>query len=108
MSANDSDELSSVPVFGNYFVVGQKRQRFGHALGDEQAVERILVDRREARYPGGVPGADWQLEKAGLAQRTQESININPELSAPQTALDRYLPNACGAVVHLVAGIKQL
>lgn len=78
-------------------IVREKRKRFHKGLRDERAVERVGVVARQPRDPHSVHGKERQMLQAGSVGGFDQLGDVNSEILAAQTRLDRDFPKAhCG------------
>jgi len=78
-------------------VGGKKRDAFDEGLRDQEAIERILMQRRERVDVHGVLAGDRQLGIAIVEKSAAEKPRFHPEVVATEGVLDRNFPEACGA-----------
>ena len=74
--------------------MGQQQQTFDLRLGDQQAIERILVQRRQRVDGDRVLAADRQFDVAVVEQAPSEQVGIGAEvLAAEPQRLRELAPN---------------
>src|SRR5690606_15787736 len=94
-------------VAGQLRVAREQGDALGEGLGEQQPVERILVQGRQGVDAHRVLTADGQLGVAVVQQATAQEARLDPEIVTPERALDGYFPEARGAEEQLVARVFQ-
>jgi acyl-CoA synthetase (NDP forming) len=86
---------------------GQQRDPFGDRLRHEEAIESVLVNRRQ--YPDGndMLAGDRELIVAVGQQPAPQQPRIDPEILAPERILDDDFPQACRAEQQFVLRVPD-
>ena len=88
-------------------IVGQESKRFGKALGNQQPIERVSMDKGKLCDASRVGCGYGQLDQAHLRQYGQQTGKVDAKIFAPQRALDRDFPDARRTVIDVVAVVLQ-
>ena len=81
-----------IPVFRNRLIHRQQQQSLGARLRNQDAVKRILVQRRQLIYGDCVFARDGKLAIAVHQKQAPQSARIDFEVNAIKPVLDGYLP----------------
>ncbi len=74
-------------------------------LGDQHAIERIFVNRRQIQSRQGVLARDREFTPAIVDEGAPKSLRRDVEIFATERMLDRHFPKARRAEPYLRAGI---
>ncbi len=94
-------------VLGDDGIGGQERDALDHRLSDKDAIERVLMDRRQPVEGNGVLAGDRQFAIVVVEQAAAQEPGINPKVVPLQAALDGHFPEAGGAEEQLIARIVE-
>src|SRR5258708_6858433 len=94
------------PVLGQLRVAGQEGDALAEGLGQQQAVEWIFVQGREAIDAHRVLAGDGKLDIAIVEQPPAQQARLDPEVLPSQGALDGDLPQAGRAEAKLPARVR--
>src|SRR5690348_10230187 len=99
----DSDLSDRSAVARDSRVGGEKRDALDEGLRDQEAIERILMQRRQCIDIDRVLGGDRQLNVAVVEKSTAQETRLDAEVLAAQGVLDRDFPEARGAEDQLIS-----
>src|SRR5882724_3929311 len=94
-------------VSGQGPVGGEEGDALAQGLGQQQAVERIFVQRGQTIEVHRVLAGDGKLDVAVVEQPPAQQARLDAKVFPPQGALDGDLPEARGAEEKLVARVVQ-
>ena len=94
-------------IFGHHLVGRQQREAFHASLGDQDAVERILVMQWKFAGNQRMLAAYREFLIAIHEQQAPEPAGIDLEVIPTEAALDADFPQAGGAEQQTVGGIEN-
>src|SRR5207249_4060759 len=89
-------------------IAGEQRDPLGKSLRQQDAIEGIFVQVRQALDVHGMLAGNRQLHVAIVEQATAEQTRLDTEVVATEGALDGDLPQACGAEEQVVLRVAEL